>query len=184
MKYHIDWLIEQIAEGANPKYLFFWGHTPSRDGTITQTCFSQWWEEHPFVVENQLYRTAEHWMMAGKARLFGDEEILGKILACESPGEAKKLGRQVRNFESETWEAHRSEIVVEGNLHKFSQHPELGEYMQKTGQRILVEASPRDHIWGIGMGKDNPHASQPELWRGLNLLGFALMEVRDRLQGL
>ncbi|MEM7372062.1 MAG: NADAR family protein [Bacteroidota bacterium] len=182
MKYHKDWLIGQIQLAPALKYLFFWGHRPSRDGSITHTCLSQWWAGHPFEVEGIPYPTAEHWMMAGKARLFQDTEVLNKILACSSAPEAKKLGRQVRQFSPETWNQHRSMIVEEGNYHKFSQHPALREYLLNTSQRILVEASPYDSIWGIGMGKENPHASHPHIWKGLNLLGFALMEVRDRLR--
>lgn len=182
MKYHKDWLIGHIQQGHRPKYVFFWGHQPSRDGRITHTAFSQWWEGHPFTVDGVTYLSAEHWMMAGKARLFQDQEMLDNILHCQSPAEAKKLGRQVQNFDPEVWKLHRSGIVEVGNFHKFSQHPELRDYLMSTGQRVIVEASPRDRIWGIGMGKNNPNAHQPEFWRGLNLLGFALMEVRDRFK--
>lgn len=164
-----------------PKWLFFWGHTPPKDGSISKTCFSQWWQGHSFEVEGDNYLTAEHYMMARKAKLFGDNEMLAKILQCNHPSEAKKLGRQVKNFDPKVWGQECIEIVVQGNVAKFSQHPELNEFLMNTGERILVEASPRDLIWGIGLGKDNPKAREPWNWRGQNLLGFALMEVRSRL---
>ena len=181
MKYTRDWLINQIESDVKIKYLFFWGHKPMHDGTLSTTCFSQWWAEHPFIEDNITYLTAEHYMMAGKARLFGDEQMLQAILQSKTAGEAKKLGRNVRNFEQEIWKQHRTDIVIKGNLLKFSQHETLGDFLINTKYRIIVEASPRDRIWGIGMSKEHEAATDPTRWRGANLLGFSLMEVRDRL---
>ncbi|WNJ19860.1 NADAR family protein [Pontibacter sp. G13] len=178
MKYSIEQLIR--GAGAPQRFLFFWGHTPPLDGSISQTCFSQWYES-PFEVEGDVYPTAEHWMMAEKARLFNDQERLDEILTVKTPGEAKKLGRAVQNFDQSRWEARRFDIVKTGNLHKFEQNPAMKAFLLGTGHRVLVEASPLDAIWGIGLAKDHGHARQPQNWRGLNLLGFALMEVRDQL---
>jgi ribA/ribD-fused uncharacterized protein len=163
------------------KFLFFWGHQPSKDGSITKTCFSQWWEK-PFDVNGIQYRTAEHWMMAKKAWLFHDEETMNKIIHVKSPAEAKKLGREIKNFNEEIWLNKRYEIVKEGNLHKFGQNIELKDFLLNTNERVLVEASPVDPIWGIGMASDHEDINNPEKWKGLNLLGFALMEVRDELR--
>jgi ribA/ribD-fused uncharacterized protein len=174
-------LVTALAKGLAPKWCLFWGHTPAKDGSISKSCFSQWWDGHPFEFESVTYRTAEHFMMAGKARLFGDEETLAKILACEHPAEAKKLGRLVRNFDESKWNAACWDIVVAGNHAKFSQHPDLREFLLTTGDRIIVEASPFDRIWGIGMAASNPNAENPVLWKGENLLGFALMAVREKL---
>lgn len=162
------------------KFLFFWGHQPSQDGSITKSCFSQWWLSS-FEVEGVTYQTAEHWMMAQKAILFNDHSTLEKVINAKTPVLAKKMGRMVQNFDNEIWNAKRFEIVVEGNYHKFSQHTRLKEFLLQTNNNILVEASPVDAIWGIGMAADHKDANNPEKWRGLNLLGFALMEVRDRL---
>jgi len=170
-----------MAQNSENKYVFFWGHQPSKDGTITKTCFSQWWIS-PFVVEGITYKTAEHWMMAKKAELFNDQEILEKIIQANSPAQAKKLGREVRNYVDSLWLENRYEIVKQGNFHKFSQNPDLKEFLINTKERILVEASPVDSIWGIGMATDHKDINNPEKWRGLNLLGFALMEVRDELK--
>ena len=120
-------------------------------------------------------------MMAEKARIFKDEEAKKKILVVHSPHGAKKLGRQVKNFDPVIWNEHKFDIVVKGNYHKFSQHEDLRTFLLNTKNRVLVEASPRDQIWGIGMSEKNEKAHNPNLWRGQNLLGFALMEVRDRL---
>ena len=181
MKYHLDWLIEESEKENRIKYLFFWGHQPNKDGSVSKSCFSQWWLAE-FEKDNIKYKSAEHWMMAGKARLFEDNEMLEKIILSKSPAEAKKLGRQVKNYDETTWQAHRYEIVKEGNLLKFGQHPDLKEFLVNTQERVLVEASPYDNIWGIGMIASNPKSEHPSQWNGLNLLGFALMEVRDELR--
>ncbi|MEL6631923.1 MAG: NADAR family protein [Bacteroidota bacterium] len=173
--------LQKTLSDSNPKYLFFWGHQPSLDGHITASCLSQWWAGHPFQEDQHTYLTAEHYMMAGKARLFDDGEILEQILQSGSPGEAKALGRKVRNFDQEFWKTHCSEIVVQGNFLKFSQHPELSAFLLATYPRVLVEASPVDAIWGIGLAKDDRRVHDPFNWKGENLLGFCLMEARDRL---
>lgn len=181
MKYTTNWLLAKMEEGFEPSYLFFWGDKPRKDGAIGKSCLSQWWRQG-FTHEGIYYRTAEHWMMAEKARLFKDEESLQQILQSNSPLEAKKLGRKVRNFQVEIWEQHAYTIVKTGNFHKFSQHPSLTAFLLSTGQQVLVEASPYDQIWGIGLSQEAPQAKQPSEWLGQNLLGFALMEVRDALQ--
>lgn len=119
-------------------------------------------------------------MMAEKARLFDDKEILEEILKAKSPAEAKKLGRKVQSFNDEIWKENRSKIVVEGNYHKFSA-PKYKSFLLGTGNKIIVEASPIDTIWGIGLSQNSEKIYNPNTWRGLNLLGFALMEVRGRL---
>lgn len=159
------------------KYVFFWGHQSNRK-EVTATCFSQWYEA-PFVVEGERYATAEHFMMAEKAALFGDQETRAQVLRAPNPGAAKALGRQVQGFDETVWTAKRFAIVVRANEAKFSQNPELLQFLKTTGSRILVEASPVDKIWGIGLAHDDERAKDPNAWLGLNLLGFALMQVRD-----
>ncbi len=177
MRYSVEKL---VADNGPKKFLFFWGHQPSKDGSITKSCFSQWWVS-PFRVNDIEYKSAEHWMMAKKAALFGDAEIEAKILGCQSPAEAKKLGREVRGYDDALWTANRYEIVVQGNYHKFSQNEEIKKFLLGTENRILVEASPVDPIWGIGLDENSTEAFHPENWRGLNLLGFALMEAREMI---
>ncbi len=176
-----DDLILAMQKGFRPKWGFFWGHTPAKDGSITKSCFSQWWSGHAFRVEGITYPTAEHFMMAEKARLFRDDVHLSSILSAKSPSIAKKLGRQVTGFDDKIWLQHRWDIVVRANAAKFTQHTELKQFLIQTGERIIVEASPYDRIWGIGLAADHPDAERPQNWKGLNLLGFALMEVRSQL---
>lgn len=166
--------------GEQVRYLFFWGHRPRRDGGVGPGCLSQWWPA-PFTVDGQEYPTAEHWMMAGKARLFGDQEALGRILAAPDPRAAKAEGRKVRGFSEETWRRHRFELVVRGSVAKFAYHRELGDFLLGTAARVLVEASPTDRVWGVGMAATDERIEDPTAWRGLNLLGFALMEARAEL---
>lgn len=178
----MDWPTLSAAweRGDRWPLLMFWGARPASDGGVGPGCLSQWWGA-PFEVDGARYATAEHWMMAGKARLFGDASVLEQLLASADPREAKALGRQVRGFDEGAWKAHRSEIVVEGNVAKFSQNAAERAFLLGTEPAVLVEASPRDRIWGIGLGEANPRAHDPRTWRGQNLLGFALMEVRRRL---
>jgi ribA/ribD-fused uncharacterized protein len=169
-----------MAQGLEPRFLFFWGHQAPKDGQVGKSCFSQWYEA-PFTTGGQRYGTAEHFMMAEKARLFGDEEIRRRILHLRTPGEAKKLGREIAGFDEPTWVRERFGVVVAANLQKFGQNPALRDFLVQTGDRVLVEASPVDSIWGIGLAGDHADAALPDRWPGLNLLGFALMEVRERL---
>ncbi|NLR95059.1 NADAR family protein [Flammeovirga agarivorans] len=178
--YSVSWLQEKQDNLENIKYLFFWGHTKQHNQEVGNFCFSQWFESD-FIIDGITYKTTEHWMMAQKAKLFNDQEIYNKIINCKKPGEAKDLGRLVTNFNDEIWQKHRYDIVKIGNIHKFNQNKALGEYLIKTQSRVLVEASPVDIIWGIGLTKDSDKANNVYEWRGLNLLGFALMEVRDLL---
>lgn len=158
----------------------FWGHKPRVPGRVDLSCLSNWFPA-PFVVAGHRYPTTEHYMMAEKARLFGDEFIRNEVLNSRSPGKAKALGRKVSDFREELWRQHRFQIVVDGNYEKFKQSEDLGTFLRCTGNKVLVEASPRDRIWGIGLSKDDRNARDPRSWQGLNLLGFALMEVRALL---
>ncbi|MFF0596591.1 NADAR family protein [Streptomyces antibioticus] len=174
-------LVGEVRSGARIKYLLFWGHRPLPDGRLGPSCLSQWWPS-PFVVDGVAYATAEHWMMARKARLFGDAEAERAALAAGHPSEAKKAGRLVRGFDDTVWERERFGIVVEGSVHKFASNPGLRSFLLSTGDRVLVEASPVDRVWGIGLAADDEAALDPQRWRGPNLLGFALMEARRRLR--
>lgn len=173
-------LQEYVNKGKKIKYVFFWGHQEQGD-TVSKSCFSQWYES-TFSENDIEYMTAEHYMMAEKAKLFGDNETYQKIIKATNPGEAKSLGREVQGFDESKWGENRFQIVVSGNVLKFSQNQKLREFLLNTSNRVLVEASPVDKIWGIGLAVDNQKAENPNLWKGQNLLGFALMEVRDILR--
>jgi len=180
MVYSLEALRSEYENGKIYKFLFFYGHTPPSDGSINQSCFSQWWMQN-FEVEGVRYLCAEQFMMAEKARLFNDSEMLESIMQTAFPKEMKAYGRAVRNFDQSIWDANCYQIVKNASKAKFTQNTELLEFLLGTRNRILVEASPRDRIWGIGMGKNNLDADNPLKWRGRNLLGFALTEVRDEL---
>ena len=174
-------LVREVRAGVKIKYLHFWGHRARADGQLGASCLSQWWPS-PFTVDGVEYGTAEHWMMARKAQLFGDAEAERRVLAAEHPSLAKKEGRLVRGFDDTVWERERFAIVVEGSVHKFAAGADLRDFLLRTGDRVLVEASPVDRVWGIGLAADDDAALDPERWRGPNLLGFALMEARERLR--
>lgn len=151
-------------------HIFFYG-----------SVFSQW-ADSLFEIDGIQYATAEQWMMAEKARTFNDEETLQKILFYPSPAVQKKLGRQVKNYNDEVWASKRFDAVVKGNYAKFSQNERLKKILLDTGNKILVEASPTDRIWGIGLSEYDIRCTDESKWRGQNLLGKALMEVRDMLR--
>lgn len=178
---HMEDLLARTRRGERVKYLRFWGHRPQPDGRLGASCLSQWWPS-PFEVDGVRYATAEHWMMAAKARLFEDAEAEARALEAKGPAQAKKAGRLVRGFDEAIWLRERYALVTVGNVHKFGQDPELRAFLLNTGERVLVEASPVDRIWGIGLAADDPRAENPETWRGLNLLGFALMDARTTLR--
>ncbi|QDU94563.1 NADAR family protein [Lignipirellula cremea] len=177
----LNQLRQRCATGETFTYLHFWGHTPPKDGSVGAACLSQWYPVL-FQVQEVYYPTAEHWMMAEKARLFQDEEALLEILTADSPNQAKAWGRKVRNFDADQWNAQARGIVTAGNLAKFSQSDDLRDFLLGTGDQVLVEASPFDRIWGIGLKGTDPRAAHPDTWRGQNLLGFALMDVRQSLR--
>lgn len=175
-------LVQLCAKGESPKYIYFWGHKPKVEGRIDHSCLSQWYPS-PFEVDGVRYATAEHFMMACKARLFNDSERLAEALAAPSPGAAKAVGRKVRGFDGAIWERERFSIVVAASVAKFFSSDELRSYLLRTSKRILVEASPHDTIWGIGLDARTAQGKHPRQWKGLNLLGFALMEARQILFG-
>ena len=169
MRYSVEGVCEKFKSGEKLEFLFFWGHTKNKNGKITKACFSQWYLSD-FTVNGVLYNCAEK-----------DYETLEEILSAENQKEIKDLGRKIKNFNEELWNREKYEIVKRGNLAKFSQNENLKEFLLNTGDKIIVEASPYDSIWGIGMGAKDENIEDPTAWKGENLLGFALMEVRDLL---
>jgi ribA/ribD-fused uncharacterized protein len=165
-------LSKYIEENGNPLFVFFYGGV-----------YSQWYNS-PFTVDGKKFLTAEHWMMFKKAETFKDDDIVKKIFTVEHPAEVKKLGRLVKNFDADKWAEVAFEYVVQGNVHKFSQNPEIRKLLEKNDGRVLVEASPTDRIWGIGVSEwDAKNAIPVKEWKGTNLLGYAIMEARARLKG-
>ena len=177
---NIKELEEEIQRGKKFKYLFFWGHRQKSNDVIDKSCFSQWFPVG-FTVDEVYYPTAEHYMMVEKARLF-DDSMVEEILNAKTTKEVKSLGRKVKNFDEKIWSEKSFDIVVKGNFVKFSQNEDLKKFLLSTSNKVIVEASPYDKVWGIGMLQDNEFASNPLKWKGLNKLGFALIVVRDMLE--
>lgn len=151
------------------EFVLFWG------GWLSH------WHPARFSVDGVEYNCCEQFMMAEKARLFGDDEALAKILESESPRAQKALGRAVRNFDKVTWDGVCRGIVYTANLARFEQDESLRRTLLATGEKTIVEASPTDRIWGVGLSQDDPRAQDPSQWRGTNWLGVALTQVRHTL---
>lgn len=142
--------------------------------------FSQWYR-CAFTVDGQSFNCAEQFMMFGKATLFDDAETAARILAADHPRDHKALGRKVKRFDDALWRRERERIVRAGNRAKFTQDPALLAQLASTRGTTLVEASPYDRIWGIGLAATDPRAHDPNQWRGQNLLGKILTSLRDEL---
>ena len=141
------------------------------------------WHRSTFVVDGVRYVTAEQYMMAEKARLFGDQKTLDLILEAQNPQDQKRLGRMVKGFNQKIWESKAREIVRRGSVAKFSQNPGLLSALARSAGTTLVEASPFDHIWGIALAENDPRALSRSTWRGTNWLGEVLTSVRRELVG-
>lgn len=165
---------------AKSDFVFFWGHADRKAG-IGKQCLSQWYMA-PMDIAGLHYNCMEQYLMAEKARTFGDVEAEAKIMAEYIQMAIKKLGRKVAGYDDDVWKAMRRHVSVRGNIYKFAQNPRLKDFLLSTGDKIIVEASPNDRIWGIGLDENSPDAAVPARWQGENLLGFALMEVRDHLR--
>lgn len=153
------------------KFTFFWGGP-----------FSQW-HRSPFTLDNQTFVTAEQYMMYKKALLFDDTSIARLIMETSDPRMQKKLGRAVSNYDDSVWSNIADEIVYYGNRAKFTQNAVLHAALIATEGTVLVEASPYDCRWGIGLSADDPRAQDQSQWRGENRLGFILTRLRDDLKG-
>ncbi len=162
-----------MNEPLNPKdVVFFWG------GIYSQ------WHRARIKIDGMYFHTCEHWMIYNKAKFFNDQEALAEIAKTKDPGRHKSIGRKVKNFDRDKWNTISRLVVYRGNLAKFTQHRDLMEELSLTEGQLIVEASPTDSVWGIGMEKDDPDALYPSRWRGTNWLGEAIMQVRSDIKTL
>lgn len=143
--------------------------------------FSNWYPAK-FEMHGITFRNSEAAFMYLKAELFNDDEAMGKLSLAknQSPSLAKKIGREVKGFKEDVWKESRKTAMFVANSHKFFQNPELLKALKATGKKRLVEASPLDKIWGIGLAPDDPKALDEKNWLGLNELGDVLEEVRTK----
>lgn len=161
-------MIDDVTE--TDRFVFFWKGWPSQ------------WSRSTFRVDGVTYNCCEQFMMAEKARLFGDDVRLAQILQSKSPREQKALGRAVENFDELAWNRVCRDVVYRGNLARFTQDDRLAALLLATGDKTIVEASPQDCIWGIGLSATDPAAQDPSRWPGTNWLGIALMQVRETIR--
>lgn len=164
---------------SSERFTFFWG----RSG---ETSYLSNWYISDFEFKGHVFHSGEQMFMWQKAILFGDKEIAETILQTpvttfSDNKKIKNLGRMVKNFDEETWSEHREDLIYEGLLEKFRQNESLKSKLLSTGDTIIVEASPYDRVWGIGLSRYDYDALDPSKWRGLNLLGEVLMRVRRTL---
>lgn len=163
-------------------YVFFLGHKSNRIGV---EMFSQWYPctfEESYIDGTVItYTSAEQYMMANKALLFGDSDLFAEIMKTNDPAEIKKFGRRIKNFNQNEWDAHKFDIVTNGNRLKFGQNPAFMKRLIATGNKTIVEAADYDPVWGIGLKAEDAVNIPEKDWRGQNLLGKALMMVRDDL---
>lgn len=152
------------------KYALFYGQWPSN------------WERSPFVIDGKRYSCVEQWMMAEKARLFGDKQAEKAIMAATHPRDQKRLGRGVKGYDETRWAAVRYQVVLKGTIEKYKQNAHLLKKLLTSGDLVFVEASPSDKVWGIGMEESDKNAGEPSRWRGKNLLGKAITEARGILR--
>jgi ribA/ribD-fused uncharacterized protein len=159
-----------------PEILLFYDHSVTDQ--ITETYLSQYYP-CKFEKDGITYTSVEQYMMAEKAKLFGDEETRIEILNTNDPRKCNSLGQKVKNFNQTVWDKNKEKIVSHGNTEKFLQNRELRNYLLSTKNKILAKASSTDNIWGIGLDKNNPDSLDPQKWEGQNLLGFAIMNSRS-----
>ena len=150
-------------------FVFFWG------GTYSQWCPSK------FTIDGIEYNCTEQYMMAKKALMFADLDAYENIMHSKHPNEQKAFGRKVENFDKNHWEKYCRKIVFDANYAKFTQNPKMKEELLATGNREIVEASPEDRIWGIGLHESDPRCLDKSKWEGTNWLGEAIMQVRTEL---
>ncbi len=139
------------------------------------------WYPSRFTLDGIEFSSLEQYMMYSKAVLFRDTKIASEILSTDDVARVKALGRLVSGYDDRKWSSVRRDVVFEGLVAKFSQNPDLGEKLKATGNDILAECAVRDRIWGIGLSMTDSDRLDVKRWRGRNLLGYTLMDVRDRL---
>jgi hypothetical protein len=151
-------------------YALFWNEWPSN------------WTYSPFILDGHKYNCVEQYFMAEKARLFKDDQALRMIIKAIDPADQKRYGKGVKGFDERKWSSVCFDVMLRGNLEKYKQNPKLCEKLLDTGNLGMVEASPKDKIWGIGMDKNHVNATKPSRWLGKNLLGKVLDQVRTMIR--
>lgn len=140
------------------------------------------WYLSEFTIDDIAFSSMEQYMMYEKAILFHDQETAKKILQTDNVAVIKALGRTVQNFDDTVWGQSREEIVYKGVFEKFRQNPELRKRLERTGEEVIAECAVKDKIWGIGLSMKDEDRFCVERWKGQNLLGKILMDVRKDIK--
>ena len=151
-------------------------HNPDEDNGFLSN-----WYLSAFSVDGLTFSSMEQYMMYKKAVCFGDDEISAQILETEEVTEIKVLGRKIAGYDDNIWNGIRQIVAYQGLIEKFTQNDELKNKLLKTGKSVLAECAVKDTIWGIGLSMRDPDRLEMTKWKGQNLLGYALMMVRERL---
>jgi len=159
-----------MNERITDTHIFFWNGP-----------FSNWYDAE-FEYKNHKFENSEQAFMWLKALHYGDDEIAEKILNTPDPRKNKALGREIKGFIEEDWTLHSLGYMIDVNIAKFSQNPDLKEHLKNSGDKIIVEASPYDKVWGIGLHQDDDRVLDESQWDGENKLGITLMTVRTKLK--
>ena len=172
----IESLMKIVEAGGQRRMKVIGFHNPDEEYGFLSN-----WYPSVFTVSDTEFSSMEQYMMYQKAVCFKDEEIAAMILKTNDPAEIKQLGRSVHNYSDHVWNGIRQIIIYEGLLTKFSQNDHLLRQLKDTGDAVLAECAVKDRIWGIGLSMSDPDRLDINKWKGQNLLGFALMMVRNRL---
>jgi ribA/ribD-fused uncharacterized protein len=157
-------------------FIYFWKHDEIPYGVFCN------WSPHSIQIDEITFATAEHALMFGKAILFKDEEASKKLITSKDPKEAKSIGRTVKDFDEQIWDQHKFTIMCKVLLAKVNQHKIIKDLLLTTQDATIVEASPLDDIWGIGLGAKKAALVGPSKWKGQNLLGKAWEYVRNEIK--
>lgn len=169
----LDLAVKKVGE-VSMKIICF--HNPDEENAYLSN-----WYPSDFTVNGINFSSMEQYMMYQKALRFGDTKIADKILATDDVAKIKKLGREVQGYDDSVWNGVRQIIVYEGLTAKFSQNEDLKAKLLETKDVILAECAVRDKIWGIGLSMTDEKRFDKDKWKGQNLLGYALMLVREHL---
>jgi hypothetical protein len=161
---------QEIKTRETETHIYFWKNYLSQ------------WHMRNFTREGIVFNCCEQFMMYSKAKLFDDKDSMKLIMESDDPYYHKKIGRQVKNYNDDIWKNVSRYVVFVGNLAKFSQNKDLKDKLLSTGKKILVEASPYDKLWGVGLDSWNDNILDEKLWQGQNWLGKELRIVREQLR--
>lgn len=159
----------------------WYGCFTDQSSNFTKGMFPTSPNEEIFFYDDYVFNCAEQWMMACKAAIFGDKLIFNQILKTTHPRKMQELGRQVKNYNQETWDKMKYKVVLEGNLQKFKQNKHLGDFLRQFPVDTIFVESTLDCVWGTGLSIDSPDASDESKWLGQNLLGKVISEVRKEI---